>query len=145
LSEPKHDEIDPYYAHCKAHSDKTQMKNRKKNYNALLVQIKHHEAERLEKENSEKSTPEQERIERKLKKHRIKYTTNKLTRTEPWGEENAGDSVDLRVTRVYLSVPTQKMTRMINTSSAACKKLMRKADLMGIDAVALEFQEAQVS
>jgi hypothetical protein len=134
LSEPKHDEIDPYYAHCKAHSDKTQMKNRKKNYNALLVQIKHHEAERLEKENSEKSTPEQERIERKLKKHRIKYTTNKLTRTEPWGEENAGDSV-----------PTQKMTRMINTSSAACKKLMRKADLMGIDAVALEFQEAQVS
>lgn len=36
------------------------------------------------------------------------------------------------------------MTRMLNTSAAACKKLMKKADLMGIDAVALEFQEAQV-
>lgn len=86
LSEPRHDEVDPYYAHCKAHSDKTQIKNRKRNYNALLVQIKHHETERLEKGNGEKSTPEQERIERKLKKHRIKYTTNKLTRVEPWGE-----------------------------------------------------------
>lgn len=44
-----------------------------------------------------------------------------------------------------ISVPTQKMTRMLNTSAAACKKLMKKADLMGIDAVALEFQEAQVT
>lgn len=86
LSEPRHDEVDPYYAHCKSHSDKTQIKNRKRNYNALLVQIKHHETERLEMENSEKSTPEQDRIERKLKKHRIKYTSNKLTRVEPWGK-----------------------------------------------------------
>lgn len=87
LSEPRHDEVDPYYAHCKSHSDKTQIKNRKRNYNALLVQIKHHETERLEKSSSEKATPEQERIERKLKKHRIKYTSNKLTRVEPWGEK----------------------------------------------------------
>lgn len=31
-------------------------------------------------------TPEElERIERKLKKHRMKYTANKLNRPEPWG------------------------------------------------------------
>jgi hypothetical protein len=83
LSEPRHDEVDPYYAHCKSHSDKTQIKNRKKNYNALIVQIKHHEAERLERKTCEK---QHERIERKLKKHRIKYTSNKLMRPEPWGE-----------------------------------------------------------
>lgn len=89
LSEPRHDEVDPYYAHCKSHSDKTQIKNRKRNYNALLVQIKHHETVRQEMlGSSEKSTPEQERIERKLKKHRIKYTSNKLTRTEPWGKNS---------------------------------------------------------
>lgn len=41
-------------------------------------------------------------------------------------------------------VPTQKMPRLITTSASAAKKLMRKADLMGIDAAALEFQEAQV-
>ena len=92
LSEPRHDEVDPYYAHCKSHSDKTQIKNRKRNYNALLVQIKHHETERLEKNSSEKATPEQERIERKLKKHRIKYTSNKLTRVEPWGEKKSRES-----------------------------------------------------
>jgi hypothetical protein len=87
LSEPRHDEVDPYYAHCKSHSDKTQIKNRKRNYNALLVQIKHHEAERLEMlASAEKSKPAQERIERKLKKHRIKYASNKLSRIEPWGE-----------------------------------------------------------
>lgn len=44
-----------------------------------------------------------------------------------------------------ISVPTQKMPRLLNTSASACKKLMQKAELMGIDAVALEFQETQVN
>lgn len=88
LSEAHHeeaDQADPFYAHCKAHSDKSLIKHRKRNYNALLMQMKRHEAE-LEMGRKEKPTPEQERIERKLKKHRVKYTSNKLTRIEPWGE-----------------------------------------------------------
>lgn len=36
------------------------------------------------------------------------------------------------------------MPRLLNTSASACKKLMLKAELMGIDAAAMEFQEAQV-
>jgi len=45
---------------------------------------------------------------------------------------------------IHLSVPTQKMPRSLNTSASACKKLMVKTELMGIDAKALEFQEQQV-
>lgn len=89
LSEAHHEEVDqadPFYAHCKVHSDKTLMKHRKRNYNALQMQMKRYETE-LEINKNEKPTPEQERIERKLKKHRIKYTSNKLSRAEPWGEK----------------------------------------------------------
>ncbi|CRK94491.1 CLUMA_CG007997, isoform A [Clunio marinus] len=128
LSEAHHEEVDqadPFYAHCKEHSDKALIKHRKRNYNALLMQMKKRQTD-LEQSKNEKPTPEQERIERKLKKHRIKYTSNKLTRVEPW-------------------VPTQKMPRLLTTSASACKKLMKKAELMGIDATALEFQEAQIA
>lgn len=42
-------------------------------------------------------------------------------------------------------VPTQKMPRLLTTSASACRKLLRKAELMGIDTLALEMQETQVS
>lgn len=88
LSEAHHeeaDQADPFYAHCKMHSDKTLIKHRKRNFNALLLQVKKRE---MDKDNvvEEKPKPEQERIDRKLKKHRIKYVSNKLTKTEPWGK-----------------------------------------------------------
>lgn len=37
------------------------------------------------------------------------------------------------------------MPRLLTTSASACRKLLRKAELMGIDTSALEMQEAQVS
>lgn len=43
------------------------------------------------------------------------------------------------------SVPTQKMPRLLSTSASACRRLLAKAELMGIDVAALEFQEAQVN
>ena len=88
LSEAHHeeaDQADPFYAHCRVHSDKFLIKHRKKNYNALLLQTKKHEAD-FESGKTEKPTEEQERIDRKLKDHRIKYASNKLSRPEPWGE-----------------------------------------------------------
>lgn len=42
-------------------------------------------------------------------------------------------------------VPTQKMPRLLSTSASACRRLLAKAELMGIDVAALEFQEAQVN
>ena len=88
MSEAHHEEVDqadPFYAHCKLHSDKTLIKHRKRNYNAIILQVCKREQD-LELKKHEKPSLEQERIERKLKKHRLKSVTNKLTRTEPWGE-----------------------------------------------------------
>jgi len=46
---------------------------------------------------------------------------------------------------LFISVPTQKMPRLLTTSASAYRKLLRKAELMGIDTQALEIQEAQVA
>lgn len=37
------------------------------------------------------------------------------------------------------------MPRLLSTSASACRKLILKAELMGIDTAALEFQEAQMA
>ncbi|XP_055716275.1 PHD finger protein 14 isoform X1 [Phlebotomus papatasi] len=118
------DHADPFYAHCKIHSDKTLLKHRRRNFHALRLRMEHRKLEN-EQKRSEKPTPEQQRIERKLKKHKNKYLANKAIKMEPW-------------------VPTQKMPRMLATSASACRRLIVKAQLMGIDAEALEFQEAQM-
>lgn len=47
-------------------------------------------------------------------------------------------------TLLFCSVPTQKMPRLLTTSASACRRLLTKAELMGVDVAALEFQEAQV-
>ncbi|XP_059615113.1 PHD finger protein 14 isoform X2 [Phlebotomus argentipes] len=118
------DHADPFYAHCKIHSDKTLLKHRRRNFHAMRLRMEHRRLE-TEQKRAEKPTPEQQRIDRKLKKHKNKYLANKAIKTEPW-------------------VPTQKMPRMLATSASACRRLMIKAQLMGIDAEALEFQEAQM-
>lgn len=37
------------------------------------------------------------------------------------------------------------MPRLLTTSASACRRLLKKAELMGIDTVALEMQEAQIA
>lgn len=148
LSEAHHeeaDQADPFYAHCKLHSDKTLLKNRQRNYHALLMRMKKRELD-VETKKNDKPTPEQERIERKLKKHRLKYVSNKQTKAEPWGEFTFLKIINFPLFLLFcpFPVPTQKMPRSMNTSASACKKLMHKAELMRVDASALEFQEAQV-
>ncbi|KAF5303425.1 hypothetical protein FQA39_LY09969 [Lamprigera yunnana] len=118
------DQADPFYAHCRLHSDKTLVKKRKRNY--LALQLRAHNR-RLELEDSERmSAPDQVRIQRKLEKQRLHYLNLKSQKLPPW-------------------VPTQKMPRLLTTSASACRKLLRKAELMGIDTAALEIQEAQVA
>ena len=41
-------------------------------------------------------------------------------------------------------VPTQKMARMVYSSASAMRKFQKKAECMGVDTHALEFQDAQV-
>lgn len=79
------DHADPFYAHCKIHSDKALIKHRKRNFNGLRLKIDHRLHEQ-ENKKLEKPSNEQQRIERKLKKHRTKYVCNKAIKTEPWGK-----------------------------------------------------------
>lgn len=84
------DHADPFYAHCKIHSDKTLIKHRKRNYNGLRLKMNHRLVEQQEMKVvgvEGKSGNDQLRIERKLKKHRTKYVLVKATKQEPWGEE----------------------------------------------------------
>lgn len=106
------------------HSDKTLVRRRKRNWLALQLRTQQRRIE-YEQEGY-KDTPEQVRIQRKLKRHRLKFLNNKTLKSPPW-------------------VPTQKMPRLLTTSASACRKLLAKAELMGIDTTALEMQEAQMT
>ncbi|KPI91344.1 PHD finger protein 14 [Papilio xuthus] len=116
------EQADPFYAHCRLHSDKTLVKKRKRNWLALQL--------RTEKRKMELkmnlSTDEKLRIQRKLVKYRRKYAQQKENRNPPW-------------------VPTQKMARMLYSSASAMRKFQKKAECMGIDTHALEFQDAQMA
>lgn len=86
------DHADPFYAHCKIHSDKALIKRRKRNYNTLRLQMNYN-ATQMQQKLTEASSPGQQRIERKLKKHRHKYVANKHVKNEPWGELRSFQSV----------------------------------------------------
>lgn len=79
------DHADPFYAHCKIHSDKTLIKHRKRNFNGLRLKMNHRLGEQDAKKETVAQTNEHLRIERKLKKHRNKYVTMKAVKQEPWG------------------------------------------------------------
>ncbi|XP_063377027.1 PHD finger protein 14 isoform X2 [Cydia fagiglandana] len=116
------EQADPFYAHCKLHSDKTLVKKRKRNWLALQLRT---EKRKYELQNN--PTPEEKaRIKRKLIKYRKKYLQHKENRNPPW-------------------VPTQKMARMLFSSASAMRKFQRKAECMGVDTHALEFQDAQMA
>ncbi|XP_045494086.1 PHD finger protein 14 isoform X1 [Colias croceus] len=116
------EQADPFYAHCRLHSDKALVKKRKRNWLALQLRT---EKRKLELVN-DLSIEEKLRIERKLEKYRRKYAQQKENRNPPW-------------------VPTQKMARMLYSSASAMRKFMKKAECMGIDTHALEFQDAQMA
>ncbi|XP_014614810.1 PREDICTED: PHD finger protein 14 isoform X2 [Polistes canadensis] len=117
------DQADPFYAHCKLHSDKLLVRRRKRNW--LALQLRAQYRQQLLKQPNHLDTEEQRRIQRKLAKHRHKYLAHKASRPPPW-------------------VPTQKMPRLLTTSASACRQLAKKAKLMGVDTTVLETQEAQL-
>ncbi|KAG5874660.1 hypothetical protein JTB14_006511 [Gonioctena quinquepunctata] len=118
------DQADPFYAHCKMHSDKTLVKKRKRNYLALQLRTQYRKFQFQQEGHSDMA--EQVRIRRKLDKQKVHYLSHKGLKPPPW-------------------VPTQKMPRLLTTSASACRKLLRKAKLMGIDTIALEMQESQAA
>lgn len=77
------DQADPFYAHCKMHSDKTLVRRRKRNWLALQLRT---QQRRLEYEQEGyQNNPEQVRIQRKLRRHRQKFLGHKTLKSTPWG------------------------------------------------------------
>ncbi|KAK7025370.1 PHD finger protein 14 [Halocaridina rubra] len=111
LSEVNHgeaDQADPYYAHCKLHTDKELIRRRKRNWLALQLHMKQNEADKCGS-----SREVQDRIQRKLGRYREKYLFNKNNRPTPW-------------------YPTQKMPRALSTSASLFRSLLHKTELMGL-------------
>uniref|UniRef100_A0A8C6V1H6 PHD finger protein 14 n=1 Tax=Neogobius melanostomus TaxID=47308 RepID=A0A8C6V1H6_9GOBI len=103
------DIADPFFAYCKQHADRFDRKWKRKNYLALQSYCKASLQER-----EKQLTPEaQARITTRLQQYRAKAELSRNTRPQAW-------------------VPREKLPRPLTSSASAIRKLMRKAELMGI-------------
>ncbi|KAM5157137.1 PHD finger protein 14 [Mantella aurantiaca] len=103
------DIADPFFAYCKQHADRFDRKWKRKNYLALQSYCK-----TSLKEREKQLTPEaQARIFARLQQYRVKSELARNTRPQAW-------------------VPREKLPRPLTSSASAIRKLMRKAELMGI-------------
>lgn len=103
------DIADPFFAYCKQHADRFDRKWKRKNYLALQSYCK-----TSLKEREKQLTPEaQARISTRLQQYRVKSELARNTRPQAW-------------------VPREKLPRPLTSSASAIRKLMRKAELMGI-------------
>ncbi|KAH8419472.1 hypothetical protein KR222_007891 [Zaprionus bogoriensis] len=126
------DAADPFYAHCKVHSEKEMIKKRRRNYHTLrlnmLQQAKQRALLQQQQQQCSEATPTspaQARIQRKLLKIQQKYAQHKQLKPTPW-------------------VPTQKMSRLLTSSASACRRLLAKAEFMAVDVQHLEQREANI-
>lgn len=122
------DAADPFYAHCKVHSEKEMIKKRRRNYHTLRLNMLQQAKQRalLQQQLMDANpNPAQARIQRKLLKIQQKYSQHKQMKPTPW-------------------VPTQKMSRLLTSSASACRRLLDKAEFMAVDVHHLEQREANI-
>ncbi|XP_029590551.1 PHD finger protein 14-like [Salmo trutta] len=103
------DIADPFFAYCKQHADRYDRKWKRKNYLALQSYCK------ASLQDKEKQLPPeaQARITTRLQQYRARAELSRNTRPQAW-------------------VPREKLPRPLTSSASAIRKLMRKAELMGI-------------
>lgn len=101
------DIADPFFAYCKMHADKTTARAKRRNWLAIQSHVKMHSEKEIEDEK------EKARFQRKLNRRRQKYLLAKARSTPSW-------------------VPTQKLIRHLSSSPSVVKKMLRKAEFMGI-------------
>ncbi|ALC38558.1 CG15439 [Drosophila busckii] len=122
------DAADPFYAHCKVHSEKEMIKKRRRNYHTLrlnMLQQAKQRSQQQQQTSDARPNPAQARIQRKLLKIQQKYAQHKQMKPAPW-------------------VPTQKMSRLLTSSASACRRLLDKAEFMAVDVEQLEQREAHI-
>ncbi|XP_068950548.1 PHD finger protein 14 isoform X2 [Petaurus breviceps papuanus] len=103
------DIADPFFAYCKQHADRLDRKWKRKNYLALQSYCK----VSLQEREKQLSPEAQARINARLQQYRAKAELARSTRPQAW-------------------VPREKLPRPLTSSASAIRKLMRKAELMGI-------------
>ncbi|KAL4228609.1 PHD finger protein 14 [Mactra antiquata] len=104
---PDEDIADPFYAYCKLHADKNTSRAKRRNFLAIQSHMRQHAAQDILDEK------EKARFRRKLNKHKQRYQVSKAARPPSW-------------------VPPQKLVRYLTSSPSVVKKMLRKAELMGI-------------
>ncbi|XP_069585434.1 PHD finger protein 14 isoform X3 [Ranitomeya imitator] len=108
---------DPFFAYCKQHADRFDRKWKRKNYLALQsyckVSLKEREKHLTPEAQGTVSVSLQARISTRLQQYRVKSELTRNTRPQAW-------------------VPREKLPRPLTSSASAIRKLMRKAELMGI-------------
>ncbi|XP_041371790.1 PHD finger protein 14-like isoform X1 [Gigantopelta aegis] len=111
LSEASHEEAmdiaDPFYAYCKLHAEKNAAKAKRRNWLAIQSHIKTHSEKSIEDEK------ENARFLRKLNRHKQKYEIAKSKRPPTW-------------------IPKQKFVRFLTSSPSVVRRMLQKAELMGI-------------
>lgn len=77
------DQADPFYAHCKLHTDKTVMHRRRTNF--IILSVRQEQRKKELEADLASPTPAALRIERKLKKKQAKYKLMRQNAPPPWG------------------------------------------------------------
>uniref|UniRef100_A0A8L0DVG6 PHD finger protein 14 n=1 Tax=Oncorhynchus mykiss TaxID=8022 RepID=A0A8L0DVG6_ONCMY len=103
------DIADPFFAYCKQHADRYDRKWKRKNYLALQSYCK----VSLQDKEKQLAPEAQARITTRLQQYRSRAELSRNTRPQAW-------------------VPREKLPRPLTSSASAIRKLMRKAELMGI-------------
>uniref|UniRef100_A0A4W5QWQ1 PHD finger protein 14 n=1 Tax=Hucho hucho TaxID=62062 RepID=A0A4W5QWQ1_9TELE len=103
------DIADPFFAYCKQHADRYDRKWKRKNYLALQSYCK----ASLQDKEKQLAPEAQARITTRLQQYRSRAELTRNTRPQAW-------------------VPREKLPRPLTSSASAIRKLMRKAELMGI-------------
>ncbi|CAL8297244.1 unnamed protein product [Lota lota] len=103
------DIADPFFAYCKQHADRFDRKWKRKNYLALQSYCR----VSLQEREKQLAPEAQARITARLQQYRAKAELSRNTRPQAW-------------------VPREKLPRPLTSSASAIRKLMRKAELMGI-------------
>ncbi|XP_072173481.1 PHD finger protein 14-like [Diadema setosum] len=103
---PDEDIADPFYAYCKLHVEKAI--RRKKRQNWLAMQTNQKPATHI----NQLLSALEDRVHAKYLRYQDKYRAMRRLKPDPW-------------------IPPEKVPRALTTSASACRRLMRKAELMG--------------
>lgn len=108
LSEASPDEeiADPFYAYCKLHVEKSMRRRKRQNW--LAIQSNKKQAYSI----NQRLAALPDRVHAKFLRYQDKYKASRRLKPDPW-------------------VPPEKVPRALTTSASACRRLMRKAELMG--------------